>query len=283
MVSNHGLSKPTLLTLLAFCLSIFLQVTASPLAVSSLEPQDLVKRYKGTPSEKEDPGGPETSDYSTDAEIAAAFTAPSGSFVFFSGISNSQAPYGFAQTLSPRGVILRNTFPDGFISRGKPPRSKQWFQNFLDRASGFFADQAVAAGKPVYLVGKFDGDVNSCSIWVRIELPTLMAGGIPITLVDYTNFANQKPYQAPVMDRRTPKGGASPQDYCFDWEGDQEDPADPDSTPGVGLGYYPGACVAHVVQVRAWVISHAHREIFYPSSSQKTRAPSFLFACIHGC
>lgn len=251
MVSNHELFKPTLLTLLVFCLSIFLQVTASPLAVTSLKPQDLVKRYEGTPSGKQKPGGPDTSDYNTDAEIAAAFTAPPGPFVFFSGIGDSQAPYNFAQTLSPAGAILRNTFTNGFITKGKPQRSEQWFQDFLDRASGHFADQAVKAGKPVYFVGKFNGDVNSCSIWLRIELRTLAAAGIQITLVDYTNFANQKAYPAPVIDRRTQSGGLEKraQDYCFDWQGDREDPADPNSTPGVGLDYYPGWCVAHVVQV----------------------------------
>ena len=253
MASNYGLSKHTLLILLPVCLSIFLQVAASPLTVTSLELQDLVKRYEGKPSGKQKgPGGPDTSDYNTDAEIAAAFTAPSGPFVFFSGISNSQAPYNFAQTLNPPGAILRNTFPNGFITLGKPARSDQWFQDFLDRASGVFVDQAVAAGQPVYLVGKFDYDVNSCSIWLRIELPTLRAGGIPITLVDYTNFDNKQAYNAPVIDRRTQNGSLekrAPQGYCFDWQGDQEDPADPDSTPGVGLDYYPGWCLAHVVQV----------------------------------
>ena len=251
MVSNHGLSKPALLTLLAFCLNIFLQVTTSPLAATSLEPQDLVKRYEGTPAGRRGPGGPDTSDYNTDAEIAAAFTAPSGPFVFFSGISDSQAPYQFAQSLDPAGAILRNAFTNGFVTKGKPRRSQQWFLDFLDRASGHFADQAVAANQPVYFVGKFNGDVDPCSIWLRIELPTLVAGGIAITLVDYTNFANQKAYPAPVIDRRTQNGGLEKraQDYCFDWQGDREDPADPDSTPGVGLDYYPGWCVAHVVQV----------------------------------
>lgn len=257
MARNYGLSKPTLLTLLAVCLSIFLQAAASPLAVTSLEPHDLVKRYLGTPSPKDGtggpdgPGGPDTSPYNTDAEIAAAFTAPSGPFVFFSGISDSQAPYNFAQTLNPPGAILRKTFPDGFVTLGKPKRGKQWFLNFLDRLSGYFVDQAVAAGKPVYFVGKFNYDITPCSIWLRIELPTLMAAGIPITLVDYTNFANQQAYQASLINTRTQNGSLEKRApvACFDWQGDQEDPANPDSTPGVGLDYYPGWCVAHVIQV----------------------------------
>ena len=219
--------------------------------MSSLEPSNLGKRYEGTPSGKVGDGGPDTSDYETDTQIAAAFNAPEGSLVFFSGIGLSQAPYNFAQGLNPRGAILRGAFPRGFITRKSPQRSAQWWQDFLDRTSGYLADQAVAAGNPVYFVGRYDGVVNSCSVWVRIELPTLLAGGIDITLVDYTNPSNQMPYPAPVLGRRDEIGGVDKRapDYCFDWQGDGEDPTDPDSTPSIGLDYYPGWCVAHVVQV----------------------------------
>ena len=126
----------------------------------------------------------------------------------------------------------------------------------MDRTSGYFADQAVAAGNPVYFVGKFNGEVNDCSIWSRIELPTLVAGGIQITLVDYTNFANQAPYPVPggALGRRGADSSLVKRtnQYCADWQGDQEDPADPDSTPGVGLDYYPGNCGVHVVQVNQY-------------------------------
>ena len=257
MYSHKRLSNVAVFSFIFFCLSFFLHTTASPLAETSLQDRDLVKRYSGSPSGKlTDPdnggdGGPDTSDYQSDDEIAAAYTAPSGALVFFSGIGSSQEPYNFAQTLSPAGAILRGAFPKGFITRGKPQRSAQWFQDFLDRTSGYFADQAVKAGNKVYFVGRFDAVVADCSIWSRIELPTLVAGGIPITLVDYTNFANQKDY--PIPDNLLVGDGGifkkRNSQYCHDWLGNEEDPADPDSTPGVGIGYYPGNCGVHVKQV----------------------------------
>lgn len=72
-------------------------------------------------------------------------------------------------------------------------------------------------------MGKFDGTVNDCSIWSRIELPTLLDGGIgQITLVDYTNFQNQKDYpqlSSPVKPRdESDVFEKRAQDYCFDWE-----------------------------------------------------------------
>ena len=247
------LSKAMIFNAIFLFLGILLQATASPLAETSLQTRTLGKRYEGTPSGKLGDGGPDTSDYQSDSDIAAAYVAPNGAFVFFSGIQDSQAPYQFSQTLSPPGSILRGAFTKGFVTRGKPQRSLQWFQDFLDRTSGYFADQAVAAGNPVYFVGKFNGEVNDCSIWSRIELPTLVTGGIQITLVDYTNFANQAPYPVPggVLGRRDADSSLVKRDnqYCADWQGDQEDPADPDSTPGVGLDYYPGNCGVHVVQV----------------------------------
>ena len=259
MYSRQSLSKAAIFNTLLLLLGFFLHATASPLAETSLQTRALDKRYEGSPSGKltdannGGPGGPDSTDYQSDDDIAAAYVAPGGPFVFFSGIQDSQAPYNFAQTLSPQGSILRGAFSRGFVTRGKPQRSKQWFQDFLDRTSGYFADQAVAAGNPVYFVGKFNGEVNSCSIWSRIELPTLLAGGIQITLVDYTNFGNQKPYPIPdgVLGRRNEAGNLEKRDdkYCADWQGTEEDPADPDSTPGVGLPYYPGNCGVHVVQV----------------------------------
>ena len=237
----------TLLIFLCLCLGAFLQATASPLAVTSLESSSLVKRYEGDPSGKVGNGGPDASDYQDDNQIATAFTVPEGPFVFFSGIGDSQAPYNFAQTLDPKGAILRSTFTKGLITRGKPQRSEQWFQDFLDRASGYYVDQAVQAGNPVFFVGKWNYEVDDCSIWNRIEYNTLLSHEISITLVDYTNFDNKKPYEPPTKKIRDLEKRA--QDYCFNWQGDREDPADPDSSPSPGLGYYPGWCGVHVVQV----------------------------------
>ena len=258
MFSHNQLAKFAIFNIIFLCLGFLLQINASPVADISSHTRDLVKRYQGSPSGKlTDPnnggeGGPDSSDYQSDDDIAAAYVAPGGPFIFFSGIGTSQAPYDFSQTLDPKGAILRAAFTKGFVTRGKPQRSQQWFQDFLDRTSGYFADQAVSAGNRVYFVGRFDAVVSDCSIWSRIELPTLVAGGISITLVDYTNFANQKDY--PIPDNLLPDitGGIFKKrddKYCPDWLGDQEDPADPDSTPGVGIGYYPGNCGVHVKQV----------------------------------
>ena len=257
MHSHNKFSKLAIFNIIFLCLKFLLQANASPVAGTSFQTGDLVKRYEGSPSGKlTNPdnggdGGPDTSDYQSDDQIAAAYVAPGGPFIFFSGIGSSQAPYDFSQTLDPKGAILRAAFTKGFVTRGKPQRSQQWFQDFLDRTSGYFADQAVSAGNRVYFVGRFDAVVNDCSIWSRIELPTLVAGGIPITLVDYTNFANQKDY--PIPSNLLPDNGGifkkRDNKYCPDWIGDQEDPADPDSTPGTGIGYYPGNCGVHVKQV----------------------------------
>lgn len=237
---------------------------ASPIAeTSALEPHDLFKRYSGTPSgpdPKFNDGG-DTSDYPSDSDITAAFIAPSGAFVFFSNIGDSQAPFNYANNELKNGaVILRGAYPKGYVTRGKnPKRSGKWFLDFLDRISGVYADKAVAAGNKVYFVGVMDTSGNpvvaDCSIWNRIELPTLAAAGIPITFVDYSNFANTKDYPVPTPTGLGPfksrslveKRGSG---ACFDWDGDREDPADPDSDPNVGIGYYPGQCGVHLQQVR---------------------------------
>jgi len=257
----NGPWKPAVLNLLTLFLGVFLSATflpkaalSSPIAgITSLEVRDLVKRYSGSPSGKIGDGPPDTSDYPSDQDIANAYQAPSGPFVFFSGIGDSQKPFEFASSLNNGAVILRGAFPKGYITKGKPRKSEQWFQDFLDRVSGFYADQAVKAGGEVYFVGKFDGSVSTCSVWSRIELPTLTDGGISkITLVDYSNFDNRKDYplQIPnILPREENSVLQKRQDYCFDWQGDREDPADPDSDPQVGYDYYPGNCGVHLQQV----------------------------------
>lgn len=260
-------SNSTVFNLLILCLGIFLSadyfqptVLASPIAeVNSLELRDLVKRYSGTPSGKLGNGGPADSDYPSDDEINQAYTAPSGPFVFYSGIGSSEEPYEFAKSLDNGAVILRGAFTKGYITQGSPKKSKEWFQDFLDRVSGFYADKAIEAGNTVYFVGRFDASVAACSVWSRIELPTLTAGGIKITLVDYSNFDNKKDYPLDLPNSPIDYPGIPPrevhgglvrrQDYCFDWQGDHEDPADPDSDPQIGLDYYPGNCGVHLQQV----------------------------------
>lgn len=65
-----------------------------------------------------------------------------------------------------------------------------------------------------------------------------------ITLVDCTNFDNKKDYLG--LPSRKSKRSES---YCFDWDGDREDPLGPKTDPSVDIGYYPGNCGFHVRQV----------------------------------
>lgn len=261
--------KATLLNLLTLCVSLILfasyfssTAVASPVAATSDHgPHNLFKRYSGTPTGKEPEknDGGDTSDYPTDDEITAAFVPPAGAFVFFSKMG-SEVPYKYAtNTLGNGAVVLSGAYPKGYVGRGKKPkRSQAWFLDFLDRISGLYADKAVAAGNRVYFVGVWDENGNpviaKCSIWNRIELPTLIAGSIPITFVDGSNVANTKDYPVPDPPVFSPiiprelleKRGSG---HCFDWEGDREDPADPDSDQPIGLDYYPGNCGVHLEQV----------------------------------
>ncbi len=264
MGSHSRFSKPALLNILTLCFGILLHTVlfqstalASPLAENSLLPRGLEKRYSGTPAPKDGNGGPDTSDYPSDDEIKAAFIPPGGAFVFFSGLPNpqtNQAPYQFSQTMNG-AQILRNAFPKSYVNRRfkpNPERSQEWYQNFLDRVSGIYADKAVEAGNTVYFVGQYDGTVLDCSIWKRIELPTLIAGGITIKLVDYSNFQNVKDYPLPgVLGVRDAADALEKRasGYCFDWPGDGEDANDPDADPLVGIPYYPGNCGVHLQQV----------------------------------
>ena len=117
---------------------------------------------------------------------------------------------------------------------------------------------AVAAGNPVYIVGQFDGTVLDCSIWKRIELSTLVAGNIHITLVDYSNFDKKRDYPGTTPIITIPprsEGNALDElekretEYCFDWPGTGEDPNDPDADSSAGIPYYPGNCGVHLTQV----------------------------------
>ena len=222
---------------------------AAPVIETSLASRSfgrLVERYSGKASGKIGDGGPSDTDYPSDDDINGAYIAPSGPFIFFSGIGDSQKPYEFSQTM-PGSTILRGAFPKGYVTKGKPKRSGQWWVDFLDRISGAYTDKAVAAGQTVYFVGDFQATVSACSIWSRIELLTLKDAGIKIILVDYTDFQNKKDYPVDSSPHNTI--GARNKDYCLDWEGSGEDPADPDSDDPHGPTYYPGSCGVHVRQV----------------------------------
>lgn len=261
MKSTSSSSKPALLntlTLLFFALFqlVAFQSTAlaTPLAENNLSLRSLGKRYRNDKiSPKDGNTGPATSDYPSDDEIRDAFIAPQGPFVFFSNLPNpqtNQKPYEFSKTING-ATILRNAFPKSYINRRykpAPERSTEWYQNFLDRVSGIYADMAVKKGEKVYFVGRWDGTVQDCSIWNRVELPTLLDNNIEIELVDYSNFNNNKQYpgtnliDVPFITKRLT-------DYCFDWPGDGEDANDPDVDPSIGIPYYPGNCGVHLTQV----------------------------------
>lgn len=181
---------------------------ASPLAVRPTHLSSLSKRYistraNGLPSPKIGDGGPAESDYPNDDQIRGAFIPPAGPLVFFSGLpdpQNNQAPFEFTKTV-PGATILRGAFPKAYITRkpqGGPRRSLEWYQNFLDRASGVYTDKAVEKGETVFFVGTWDAQVRDCSIWNTIELPTLKAAGIPVTLVDYAISRTRGITQGPI-------------------------------------------------------------------------------------
>ena len=208
MASPKNISKPAVLNLLTLLFIFIFQITlvspatlASPVAKASIA--SLEKRYstanlagrQGTKS------GPATSDYPSDTEIKAAFIPQKGPYVFFSGLpnpANNPDPAKFAKTVDG-AVVLIDAFPKSYTERryNNVERSEEWYQNFLDRISGIWADMAVKEGKAVYFVGKSDAIFRKCSVWNRVELPTLKSSNIKITLVDHTNFKNQKDFLYP--------------------------------------------------------------------------------------
>jgi hypothetical protein len=178
-----------------------LSTSANPCAVD-LDPAELFKRYTGRSRGKEGSGGPDHSDYPSDADIRKAYTHPQGPHVFYSGIgSDTTDPYKFSQEVG--GVILRNAFPKKYLNQNK--RSDQWLGDFWDRCSGIFAELAPG---DAYFVSEFTKDtVQDCSIWVRIERPTLEASSSvkTIALVDRSNFKNKK-----VIHSKSSKREADP-------------------------------------------------------------------------
>lgn len=208
--------------------------------VTDVHERGLVKRYTGDPSPKKG-DGPDTSDYPTDDEIRAAYIAPSGPSVFFSMIPSdyggpnqggSNVAYKFAQSIG--GVIFRGTFPKKYTNMNG--RSAAWYQNFADRFSGVFAEKASGTA---YIVGPWEGEIDACRVWQRIKYPTLQDNLeiSRVTLVDYTNFENQKiilgtrKRHSALISRFTASTRAPAALFdkrqeasCFDWEGDGEDP-----------------------------------------------------------
>lgn len=256
MGSDFRLSKPALMKTLTLCFGIFFlfrsTALASPLIESSLSSRVLERRYHQTKiSSKLGDTGPATSDYPSDDEINAAFIAPAGPFIFYSGLpepDKNKAPLQFAQTMQG-ATTARNAFPKSYVDqrfKPDPARSIEWYENFLDRLSGIYADKAVTAGSTVYFVGNYDDTARDCSIWRRVELPTLLAGGISIKLVDYSSFANLKDYTVSDSIISLYVHGALEKretGYCLNRPGDDDGADAPDVDPTVG------SCGMHLQQV----------------------------------
>lgn len=213
---------------------------ASPVSSVATSPAQLSKRYDD--SKIAPPGGqsgPDTSNYPNDDEIKAAYITANGPTVFYSNIGAPDKAHEFATSIG--GRLLSDAFPAKYIAYNG--RGKKWFQNFADRASGILADKASGE---VFFVGRWDLAVDSCRVWARVEYQSLLNNPdvTKITLVDYSNFDNKKDY--PGLPNQKVKRGNG---YCFDWDGDREDPLGQPSDPGLDIGYYPGNCGVHVVQV----------------------------------
>lgn len=263
-------SKSILTLLLVFVLQFFLISPANgaptldartPLICASSDQaaRSLDKRYyadkvKGIDSTKNDAAANPNSDYPSDEDIMNSCN-PSGPLVFWSQVpdGSSKAPFSFAQSIG--GSILRDAFPKGYLNRkyNGVTRSQAWHQNFLDRASGIFADKASGE---VYLVSNYalDGNVNECRIWARVEFPSIQATeATKVTLVDALDFSNTKTLWVPDNGntgcRRDSAIFVRDDNIlaCPDWNDYGDDPGDPDETDTTP-SYQPSNCGLHFVQ-----------------------------------
>lgn len=237
----------SLKSIITLSFTIFLHLTifdsgalASPFLSIATSPVQLSKRYDD--SKISPPGsqnGQDTSPYPDDKQIKADYISARAPTVFYSNIGAPDKAHEFAASIG--GRLLSDAFPPGYIAYNG--RGKKWYENFADRASGFLADKASGE---VFFVGRWDLAVDNCRIWARVEYQSLLDNPdvTKITLVDYSNFDNKKDY--PGLPNQKVKRGNR---YCFDWDGDREDPLGQPSDPGLDIGYYPGNCGVHVVQV----------------------------------
>lgn len=253
---SFKLSTWNTLTLLLLHLAIFeFSAQGSLLSYNTTFSKGLAKRYIGDIHPPKSSPGPDESNYPNDDEIRSAYMPSHGPSVFYSGIGDGDQAEAFAVSIG--GIILKDAFPTNYTRYGG--RGSKWYGNYIDRASGIFAEKASGE---VFFVGMWNLEVDRCRVWGRIEYPSLLANPhvTKVTLVDYSNFANKRDYPGiPGQNSHRPKPvfpvgamsipGGPDIDFCFDWEGDQEDPLDPASDPQLDVGYYPGNCGVHVVQV----------------------------------
>ena len=199
---------------------------------------NLGKRFTGQTSGKIGTTGPGESDYPSDSEIERACVPEADkAFVFYSNADSNKA-HEFAK--QNNGLIVRQTFPKRFVGKkqdGKK-RSDEWYQDFCDRFSGVFADKAKGT---VYLVTDLDAGTRDCSVWERVEKPTLLENKAvtDIVAVSSADFNKRETIWSRTQKRdnaglalRALKKQASGQKFCFNWDGCGEDPTDPDGDGG---------------------------------------------------
>ena len=202
---------------------------------------NLGKRFTGQTSGKIGTTGPNNSDYPSDSEIEQACNPEAGkAFVFYSN-ADSNLAHQFAQ--QNNGLIVRQTFPKRYVGKKSPQgggkRSDEWYQDFCDRFSGVYSDKARGT---VYLVTDLDAGTRDCSVWERIEKPTLMANTAvtDIVAVSSADFNRRNTIWSQTTRKRDNAGlalralkkQASGKKFCFNWDGCGEDPSDPDGDGG---------------------------------------------------
>ena len=215
----HQHSSPlSIKAIIGLFVTLFLHLTifnygASASPISSVETQadQLSKRYTGNIS----PNDP-NSKYPSDDEIRAAYITSSQATVFYSNIGPPDKAQQFAASIN--GRLLRDSFPTDYTRYSG--RGKAGYQNFIDRASGILADNA--AGE-VFFVGRWDLKVDTCRVWARVEYDSLKANTqvTKITLVNVDDFTQTMDYPGPQSIKNKEKRD---KDYCYDWNGDGENP-----------------------------------------------------------
>ena len=110
---------------------------------------------------------------------------------------------------------------------------------------------AEKASGDTYIVTNWNYQlVDTCRVRNHTEQPGLLAIFFFkfLIIVFYTNWANQKTicvrddisFPSDKRDSNILKERSN--EYCLDWDGYGDDPADPDGDPTLDIGYYPNYC-----------------------------------------
>lgn len=273
MVFHPLLPHKSPLALVVACLATLLlfskESTASPVpdvfGTVGLLARSLMKRWAGNVAEPQ-PGSPSTSDYPLDDAILRSFyivSNPQSPFVFWADVADDRGgavlASNFAATLTPPGITVVNSFPDGYFCQNG--RSEGWWLNFADRISALFATKAGAQsyGTPTYLVTNAlpNGPApDDCATFVRVEAPNLVAARInSVTLVNpqtfaigktislsaYTGSSKREADNSTLLAERSILPG--PAGFCPNWEGYGDNAHGGCSSPNLPSLYAPGQYV----------------------------------------